>query len=78
MGKGFWTQSGYVYTTSIRNIIQSDTHVASCTYDSCRNARTCKICAKIDVLCTYKMRAEMQVHIHVKRPLLLLSDFNET
>jgi len=44
--------------------------------DSCRNAHTYKICAKIDVLRTYKMRAEMPLHIHVKRPLL--SDFNET
>jgi hypothetical protein len=77
MGKGYWTQSEYVYTTSVRNIIQSDTHVASCTYHSCRNARTYKICAKIDVLRTYKMRAEMQVYIHVKWPLLL-SDFNVT
>lgn len=61
MGKGYWTQSGYV---SIRNIVQYDTHVASCTYDSCRNARTYNICAK------------MHVRIHVKR-LLLLYDFNE-
>jgi DNA transposition AAA+ family ATPase len=75
MGNGYWAQSGYVYTTSIRNIIQSDTRVASCTYDPCRNARTYKICAKIDVLRTYKRRAEMHVHIHVKWPLLL-SDFN--